>query len=164
MQENSTAIAVVRAALSVPRPTVPGMTVPARLHIVTLGVADLPTSVAFYSALGWHLASSSFEEIAWFDVGGCWLGLFPREELAADAGVEPSTGFAVTLATNLESPQAVDDAMAAARAAGAVVTQPPARVEWGGYRGYFADPDGHLWELAHNPNFPIQDDGNIVIP
>jgi catechol 2,3-dioxygenase-like lactoylglutathione lyase family enzyme len=140
------------------------MTIPARLHIVTLAVADLPTAVEFYTALGWSKASSSFEEIAWFDVGGCWLGLFPRDELAADAGVEASSGFAVTFAINFESPQAVDDAMAAAQTAGAVVTQPAARVEWGGYRGYFADPDGHLWEIAHNPNFPIEPDGSIVIP
>jgi len=140
------------------------MTVPARLHIVTLAVADLPTSVGFYSALGWRKASSSFEEIAWFDVGGCWLGLFPREHLADDAGVSASAGFAVTLAMNLESPQAVDEAIATAEAVGAVVTQPAARVEWGGYRGYFADPDGHLWEIAHNPNFPIRPDGSLVIP
>jgi catechol 2,3-dioxygenase-like lactoylglutathione lyase family enzyme len=138
------------------------------MGIVTLGVADLGRSEAFYSALGWRRAESSVPgEITWFETTHSWLGLFGRDELAEDAGVPPtaSAGFSgVTLAVNVESEAAVDRAMAAAVGAGATVTQPAARLDWGGYRGYFADPDGHLWEIAHNPSFPIDENGRVVIP
>jgi predicted lactoylglutathione lyase len=141
--------------------------VPARLSIVTLGVADIGRSRAFYEALGWEAASSSMDEICWMKVAGSWLGLWSRERLAEDAGVAdagPGSFDGVTLAINVESPAVVDEAMATAVAAGAAVTQPAAAVEWGGYRGYFADPDGHCWEVAWNPGFPITLDGTIDIP
>ncbi|GJF30778.1 glyoxalase [Kitasatospora sp. NE20-6] len=152
-------------------PTLGGMTsttaFPARISIVTLGVADLARSVAFYEALGWRRSSASSPEIVWFRTADSVLGLFPVDELAADAGV-PSGGEpsfrGVTLAVNLESPETVDAALAAAVEAGATVVKPPAATSWGGYSGYFEDPDGHLWELAHNPFFPFTADGSLDLP
>lgn len=141
--------------------------VPARLSIVTLGVADVARSRAFYEVLGWEAASSSMDEICWMRVAGSWLGLWRRDLLAEDAGVsDGGTGSfdGITLAINLESREVVDEAIATAVAAGATITQPAAEVEWGGYRGYVADPDGHSWELAWNPGFPINPDGTIQIP
>jgi predicted lactoylglutathione lyase len=141
--------------------------VAARLSIVTLGVADVARSRAFYEALGWEAASSSMDQICWMQVAGSWLGLWSRELLAEDAGVADRGAGSfdgVTLAINLESPEVVDEAMATAVAAGAAVTQAPVQVEWGIYRGYFADPDGHSWEVAWNPDFPITPDGTINIP
>ncbi|GAA2141281.1 VOC family protein [Kitasatospora kazusensis] len=152
-------------------PTLVGMTAskafPARLSIVTLGVGDLGRSTEFYEALGWQRSAASQEEIVWFRTSGSALGLFPVEALAADAGVpaggEPSfRGF--TLAVNLESRELVDAALETAVAAGATVVKPPAATEWGGYSGYFEDPDGHLWELAHNPFFPFTEDGRLDLP
>jgi catechol 2,3-dioxygenase-like lactoylglutathione lyase family enzyme len=143
------------------------MSVPARLSIVTLGVADLPRSVGFYTALGWVPASASQEGIAWFVLTGSALGLFPREELADDANVpagEVPEFSGVTLAINVESEAIVDEALALAQSAGATITKPGTTAEWGGYSGSFADPDGHLWEVAFNPGFPLRDDGSIVIP
>lgn len=143
------------------------MTVPARLSIVTLGVSDLAKSRAFYTALGWRLSSASSEEICWFRIGGCALGLFPYRELAADATVEATgrPGFdGVTLAINVASEAEVDTALAEAEAAGAAIVKPGQRVEWGGYSGYFADPDGFLWEVAHNPGWPDKGDGWLGPP
>ncbi|MFF7634408.1 VOC family protein [Kitasatospora sp. NPDC008050] len=141
--------------------------VPARISIITLGVADLAAATAFYQALGWRLSTASTPEIAWFRTADSALGLFPAEQLAADAGI-PAGGEpafrGVTLAINLESPQAVDDAFAVAVTAGAGVVKPPAATSWGGYSGYFDDPDGHLWELAHNPSFAFTADGRLDLP
>jgi uncharacterized protein len=134
------------------------MSVPARINIVTLGVDDLDESAAFYEALGWERAAASSEEIVWFKLAGSVLGLFPYELLAMDAHVpvEQRPWFAgVTLAINLESKQAVDDALEAAESAGGSIAKTPETAEWGGYSGYFADPDGHLWEVAWNPFFRI---------
>jgi hypothetical protein len=145
------------------------MTVSSVLSIVTLGVADLAASVTFYQALGWREASSSNPQIAWFDLGGPWLGLYGTEALAEDAGL-PAPGPApagfdrITLALNVPDEGAVDAALTAAVAAGGVLRKPGTRADWGGYSGYFADPDGHLWEVAHNPMFPIGPDGSITIP
>jgi catechol 2,3-dioxygenase-like lactoylglutathione lyase family enzyme len=143
------------------------MSVPARISIVTLGVDDLARSKAFYEAIGWEIASSSDDEICWFKTSDSYLGLFGREALAKDAALraEPKAEFGgVTLALCVESEAAVDAAFEAATAAGARVLKPPERAEWGGYSGYFADPDGHPWEVAHNPSFPIDEDGSITIP
>jgi hypothetical protein len=140
--------------------------IPAQLSIVTLGVADLAKSRAFYAALGWPQSSASSDEICWFQVGGCALGLFPYRELAADATVEATGrgGFdGVTLAINVGSEAEVDAGLADALAAGGVLVKPGQRVDWGGYSGYFADPDGHPWEIAYNPSFPIGEDGRITI-
>ncbi|HEX2051576.1 MAG TPA: VOC family protein [Actinomycetota bacterium] len=144
------------------------MAVPARISIVTLGVADLDRSIAFYEALGWERASSSVDgEISWFRTADTYLGLFGHDALAADAELpagERGPFGGVTLAICLENEAACDDAMDAAVRAGGTVLKRPQRAEWGGYSGYFADPDGHPWEVAHNPNFPIGDDGRVTIP
>jgi catechol 2,3-dioxygenase-like lactoylglutathione lyase family enzyme len=142
-------------------------TVPARLSIVTLGVADLPRAVAFYEALGWERASSSSDEIAWYRTADSWLGLFPRDELAADAALpaEPVAPFGgMTLAICVESEADVAPTLDAAVAARGRLLKPPTRADWGGLSGYFADPDGHPWEVAHNPFFPLDDRGRITIP
>jgi predicted lactoylglutathione lyase len=148
------------------------MSIPPFLSIVTLGVKDLPRSVAFYESLGWVKAASSMEEIAWFGLSGgaVWLGLFPHGDLGADASL-PREGAGdlpayqgMTLAMNLESDQAVVDAFRAALAAGATAVKEPAPAVFDGLSGYFADPDGHLWEVAHNAGFPLNPDGTITIP
>jgi catechol 2,3-dioxygenase-like lactoylglutathione lyase family enzyme len=143
------------------------MTIPARLGIVTLGVADLPRSVAFYEALGWERCTSSSEAIAWFRTADSHIGLFPWHELAEDARLpaQPRARFGgITLAINVESPEAVGVALEAAVAAGATLLKPAISTDWGGTSGYFADPDGHPWEVAHNPFFPIDADGRVRIP
>jgi hypothetical protein len=142
------------------------MSVPARISIVTLGVDDLKRSKAFYRALGWELAGSAGDEICWFRTADSYLGLFGREALAKDAALrsEPKAEFGgVTLAINVESEEAVDAAFEAATAAGARMLKPAERADWGGYSGYFADLDGHPWEVAYNPTFPIDQDGRITI-
>ncbi|HLS98940.1 MAG: VOC family protein [Porticoccaceae bacterium] len=124
-----------------------------RISMITLGVRDLARSVAFYGkGLGLPRRESP-PEVAFFALDGTWLGLFGREDLAADAGVDPEgEGFAgFTLAHNLDSEAAVDALIAQAVAAGATLIKPGQKVFWGGYAGYFADPDGYLWEVAHNP-------------
>lgn len=143
------------------------MTIPARLGIVTLGVDDLPRAVAFYAALGWERCSSSSEAIAWFRTADTHLGLFPRHELADDARLpaEPRGAFGgITLAINVDSADAVGPALDAAVAAGATLLKPATETDWGGTSGYFADPDGHPWEVAHNPFFPIDAEGRLRIP
>jgi uncharacterized protein len=144
------------------------MTIPARLSIVTLGVADLGRSIAFYEALGWQRKSSSIDDtIAWFGTADSTIGLFPWDELAADANLpsEPPTRFrGITLAINVETREAVGPGLAAAVAAGGTLLKPATAAEWGGTSGYFADPDGHAWEIAHNPGFPLDPDGRVGIP
>jgi catechol 2,3-dioxygenase-like lactoylglutathione lyase family enzyme len=142
------------------------VTVPARLGIVTLAVADVARSCRFFEALGWERASSSMPEIAWFGVGGTWIGLFGREDLAADAGVPAAgSGFeGFTLAVNVPDREAVDAALATALEAGATLVKAAVTTDFGGYGGYFADPDGHLWEIMYNPGFPLDADGNVQIP
>lgn len=142
------------------------MSVPARISIVTLGVDDVARSKAFYEALGWEVAGTVGDEICWFRTADSYLGLFDRESLARDAGLrsEPTAEFGgITLAINVESEAAVDAAFEAATGAGARILKPAEATDWGGYSGYFADPDGHPWEVAHNPSFPIDEDGRITI-
>jgi catechol 2,3-dioxygenase-like lactoylglutathione lyase family enzyme len=143
------------------------MTVPARLGIVTLGIADLARSVAFYEALGWERCTSSSEAIAWLRTADTHVGLFPWAELADDARLpaEPRARFGgITLAINVDAAEAVAVALADAVAAGATLLKPATPTDWGGTSGYFADPDGHPWEIAHNPFFPIDADGRLRIP
>lgn len=137
-----------------------------RISLITLGVADVQASAAFYERLGWSRSSASQEAIVFIRLKGLVLGLFSRAELAKDAGIaDTAPGFSgVTLAHNLESPEAVDAAFAQALAAGAKAVKPPEKVFWGGYSGYFADPDGHLWELAHNPFAPLDAEGHMTLP
>jgi catechol 2,3-dioxygenase-like lactoylglutathione lyase family enzyme len=142
------------------------MSVPARISIVTLGVDDVSRSKAFYEALGWEVAGTVGDEICWFRTADSYLGLFDRESLARDAGLrsEPTADFGgITLAINVESEAAVDAAFDAAAGAGARILKPAGATDWGGYSGYFADPDGHPWEVAYNPSFPIGDDGRITV-
>jgi uncharacterized protein len=123
--------------------------------MITLGVRDLPLSVKFYEqGLGLPRMESP-PEVAFFTLNGSWLGLYGRETLAQDAGVSPhSGGFAgFTLAHNVKSDAEVDEVIAQAVAAGATVTKAAGKTSWGGYAGYFSDPDGYLWEVAHNPFF-----------
>lgn len=143
------------------------MPVPARINIVTLGVADLARSVAFYDGLGWERCASSNQEIAWFRTAGAYLGLFPFEQLAADADLPPPTRgtfSGVTLAMNAGSEEETSAVLAAAAAAGATIIKPARRADWGGFSGYFADPDGYAWEVAYNPHFPIDEQGVVTIP
>lgn len=137
-----------------------------RLSIVTLGVASVQKSRAFYEALGWRPSSASQDEIAFFQLSGVVLALFDRNHLADDATVAPAgDGFrAVTLAHNVASEAEVDAALAHAERSGARIVKPAAKVFWGGYTGYFADPDGHLWEVAYNPFFSFDEAGRLVLP
>lgn len=138
----------------------------AHISLVTLGVADIVRSVAFYEALGWRRAGPSEESVAFMQGGTVVLGLFGRASLAEDASVEDlPTGFAaLSLAVNLPSEADVDAVFQNALAAGASQCKAPQKVFWGGYSGYFADPDGHLWELAHNPFFPLDEKGALHLP
>lgn len=134
-----------------------------RLSLVTLGVADMDRARAFYGALGWE-PTVDLGEVAFYQVGGMGFALWSRSELAADTAVEDRGGWGgITLAHNVRSPAHVDGVIAEARAAGAVVTREPAPTPWGGYSGVFCDPDGHPWEVAHNPAWPIADDGTVRI-
>jgi len=137
-----------------------------RLSIVTLGVTDLKRSREFYERLGWSRAAKALESIAFFQAGGTALALYPRAELAADAGVSPEGGGfrGMTLAYNTRTRAEVDSVLAAAEAAGATVVKSARDAVWGGYSGYFADPDGFLWEVAWNPGFAIAADGSLRLP
>lgn len=137
-----------------------------RLSVVTLGVADVAASRSFYRRLGWTpSAAAGGDDIAFFQLGGVVLALYGRAALAGDAGLAPGQGFGgVTLAYNARSKDQVDATLAAAERAGARILKPAQEVFWGGYSGYFADPDGHPWEVAWNPHFPIRDDGTIALP
>ncbi len=136
------------------------------VSIITLGVADVAKSTAFYTSLGYGASSASNEHITFFKAGGVVLALFERAHLADDAAVaDKPTGFSgVTVARNMPSPEAVDAALAEAVAAGGKLLKPGQKVFWGGYSGYFADPDGHLWEVAHNPFAPLNKMGGIELP
>ena len=137
-----------------------------RISMITLGVADLAASTAFYEKLGFEKSSASQESVTFFKLKGTVLGLFGRAALAEDAGVEEAgSGFrAVTLAHNLASEAAVDEAFAHAVSCGATAVKQPEKVFWGGYSGYFADPDGHLWELAYNPFSENDENGFMQLP
>jgi catechol 2,3-dioxygenase-like lactoylglutathione lyase family enzyme len=135
-----------------------------RVSVVTLGVADVGRARAFYEALGWRSDSAADSDVAFFQSGGAVLSLWGRDELAADSGVELGTGFgAVTLASNVASPEEVRVVIEQARAAGATVTREPGETVWGGYSAVFADPDGHPWEVAHNPHWALSADGNVTL-
>jgi catechol 2,3-dioxygenase-like lactoylglutathione lyase family enzyme len=137
-----------------------------RIHIVTLGVSDLTRARRFYEALGWRASSASNENIVFLKGDSGVLALYGRAALAEDALAEDlPTGFAgVTLARNASSKAEVDAWFNAAVAAGARAVKPPQEVFWGGYSGYVADPDGHLWEFAFNPYFVFDDHGNLALP
>jgi uncharacterized protein len=137
-----------------------------RLTLVTLGVSDMARSRAFYEALGFKASSASQDSVTFFNAGGVVLGLFGRAALADDAHVADSEpGFSgVALAHNTASEAEVDRVLAHALVCGATLKKPAQKVFWGGYSGYFADPDGHLWEVAYNPFMPLDADGHMTLP
>ncbi len=136
-----------------------------RISLITLGVTDIGRSRRFYESLGWH--GQEIEETVFFQAGGQALVLWHQDRLADDVGLDRvgSGGFrGISLAHNVRARDEVDGVIAAAAAAGASVTSPPAETFYGGYAGYFTDPDGHAWEIAHNPGFALGDDGSLTIP
>jgi hypothetical protein len=137
-----------------------------RISLVTLGVLDLKRSISFYERLGWRRSMAKAEGVAFFQTGGSVFALYPREKLAEDARLPPEgSGFGgFALAQNVRSKQEVDRILAAAVAAGAKLLKPAEDVFWGGYSGYFSDPDGYPWEIAWNPGFEISEDGSIRLP
>jgi predicted lactoylglutathione lyase len=135
-----------------------------RVSLVTLGVADLARAKAFYAALGWE--GQELQETVFVQAGPLAVVLWSRAKLAEDSGVEDDGGSfgGVALAQNVRSRDEVDAIVAAAAAAGASVTRPPSETFYGGYAGVFRDPDGHVWEIAHNPGFRLTEDGALVLP
>jgi len=134
-----------------------------RLSLVTLGVSDPDRSKTFYEQMGWE-AEDSPDGVVFFQAAGIVFGLWSREELAADSGVVDSGGWGgITLAHNVGSPEDVDRVLEQARLAGATIARTGAETFWGGYSGVFVDPDGHPWEIAHNPFWTITADGRTVI-
>jgi len=136
-----------------------------RISLITLGVADLERSREFYErGLGWT-PSSAPEGVAFYQLPGLVFALFGRDDLAEDARRPLDGTFSgVAVAVNQRSEQLVDEVLAQAEAAGATILKPAERVFWGGYSGYFADPDGHVWEIAYNPDWAIAEDGSIILP
>lgn len=135
-----------------------------RISVITLGVGDLARSRAFYDALGWR-GTSPDGEVAFYQCGGMVVALWSRALLAEDSAVTDTGGWGgVTLAHNVASPEVVDAVLEEARAAGGTIGRPGAATEWGGYAGIFIDPDGHPWEVAHNPHWTLADDGTVTLP
>jgi uncharacterized protein len=135
-----------------------------RVSLVTLGVADLSRARGFYEALGWTSASVPEDGVVFFQAGGIVFGLWGRAELAKDSGVVDGGGWGgVALAHNVRSPAEVDAVLAAARDAGATIPRAGAATFWGGYSGIFIDPDGHPWEVAHNPGWALGPDGSVTL-
>jgi uncharacterized protein len=133
-----------------------------RLSVVTLGVSDLRRARAFYEALGWKTGAEPDDDVVFFQAGGLVVSLWSRESLAEDSAVADSGGWGgITLAHNVGSPGEVDAVIAEAEAAGATIGRPGAETFWGGYSGVFIDPDGHPWEVAHNPHWTIHPDGSV---
>ena len=137
-----------------------------RVSLVTLGVANLARSRAFYERLGWRVSSASSDAIVFFQAGGMALALYPRADLAKDARLAAEgSGFGgIALAHNTRTRDEVDRLLAEAAAAGAAILKPAEEASWGGYSGYFADPDGFPWEVAWNPGFLLAEDGSLHLP
>jgi len=135
-----------------------------RLSLVTLGVADIGRARAFYEALGWSTGAAPDDDVVFFQSVGMIVALWGRDQLAEDSGVSDSGGWGgVTLAHNVRTPAEVDAVIAEAEAAGATIARPGAETFWGGYSGVFIDPDGHPWEVAHNPHWTIAEDGSVKL-
>lgn len=136
-----------------------------RVSLITVGVADLARSRRFYERLGWR--GQEVEATVFFQIGGQALVLWGREQVAADAGIVDdgtATFSGIVLAHNVGSRDEVDQIVAAAASAGAEITKDPAETFYGGYAGFFRDPDGHVWEIAHNPGFTLHTDGSLTLP
>jgi catechol 2,3-dioxygenase-like lactoylglutathione lyase family enzyme len=135
-----------------------------RLSLVTLGVADLARSRRFYEGLGWTTGAAPADDVVFFQAGGMIVALWGREQLAEDSVVADGGGWGgITLALNVRSPEEVDAVLAEAGRAGGTVARSGAPTFWGGYSGVFHDPDGHPWEVAHNPHWTLADDGSISL-
>jgi catechol 2,3-dioxygenase-like lactoylglutathione lyase family enzyme len=136
-----------------------------RVSAVTLGVGDLARARAFYEGLGWATRAEPDDDVVFFQAGGMVLALWDRTMLAEDSGVEDGGGWGgVTPAHNVRSPAEVDAVIEQARTAGGRIAREPGETFWGGYSGVFVDPDGHPWEVAHNPRWTIRDDGSVELP
>ncbi len=135
-----------------------------RVSVVTLGVSDLGRARAFYEALGWKTGAEPGDDVVFFQAGGMVVSLWSRERLAEDSAVTDAGGWGgITLAHNVRSPAEVDAVLAQAEAAGATIGRPGAETFWGGYSGVFVDPDGHPWEVAHNPHWTLGEDGSVSL-
>ena len=155
--------APVRAVSFAPAGSIGGME--QRISLITLGVRDLERARAFYEALGWTTGAEAGDDVAFFQAGGMVMALWGRDQLAEDSAVEDSGGWGgVTLAHNLRSPDEVDRVIEQARAAGATIAREPAQRPWGGYSAIMIDPEGHAWEIAHNPRWKIAADGSTQLP
>lgn len=135
-----------------------------RVSLVTLGCRDVPAARAFYERIGWSDPVVHEDHTVFWQAGGMILALYTRERLAADSGLEDSGGWGgVSLAYNVGAPEEVDAVFAEVERAGGRVTAAPAKASWGGYTGVFTDPEGHAWEVAHNPGFVLRDDGTVSL-
>ncbi len=135
-----------------------------RVSVITLGVRDLARSRAFYEALGWRTRAEAGDDVVFFQAGGMILALWDRAKLAEDGGLVDCGGWGgVTLAYKVRSPKEVDAVLQEARSAGATIARPGAPTFWGGYSGVFIDPDGHPWEVAHNPGWTVHSDGRTTL-
>jgi predicted lactoylglutathione lyase len=136
-----------------------------RLTVITLGVRDLRRAREFYEALGWTTRAGPDDDVVFFQSGAMVVALWDRARLAEDSGVADGGGWGgVTLAHNVGSPADVDRVIAEAEAAGAQIPRHGAETFWGGYSGVFVDPDGHPWEVAHNPRWGLGEDGSVTLP
>jgi uncharacterized protein len=135
-----------------------------RVSLITLGVTDLRRACEFYEALGWKTGAAPADDVVFFQAGGMILALWGRDQLAEDSAVTDPGGWGgVTLAYNVRSPEEVDAVVEEARAAGAEIGREPAATFWGGYSAVFIDPDGHPWEIAHNPHWTIEANGSVKL-
>ena len=135
-----------------------------RVSLITLGVRDLERARGFYEALGWKSGAAPADDVVFFQAGGMIVALWGREQLTEDTAVEDSGGWGgVTLAYNTRSPAEVDEVIAEAEGAGATIARPGAETFWGGYSGVFVDPEGHAWEVAHNPHWTVAADGSVSL-
>ena len=136
-----------------------------RVSLITLGVGDLGRARRFYEALGWTTGAGPEDDVVFFQAGDMVVALWDRAGLAEDSCVEDSGGWGgVTLALNFASREEVDATIDEAGAAGATIGREPAETFWGGYSGLFVDPDGHPWEIAHNPRWTVTEDGGVRLP
>jgi catechol 2,3-dioxygenase-like lactoylglutathione lyase family enzyme len=136
-----------------------------RISLITLGVRDLGRARAFYEALGLPTGAAPGDDVVFFRTGGTLLALWDRGELAEDSGVEDTDGWGgMTLAHNVRSPAEVDAVVEEVRGAGGNIVREPGETFWGGYDAVFTDPDGHPWEVAHNPRWTIREDGSVELP
>ena len=133
-----------------------------RVSLITLGVSDLARARAFYEALGWTTGAAPADDVVFFQAGGMIVALWGRDQLAEDSGVADGGGWGgITLAYNVRSPDEADAVIEEARRAGARIVREPGKTFWGGYSGVFVDPEGHPWEVAHNPNWTVGADGSV---